>query len=159
MKILYLENSKDLDGFITKIKDVSNDDANFDPFLAPSLGYDFDHILLDIKSFSSFVFTSQNNVSEDFLFLNSLVIHKNSNKVEIGNKKITLTKREHDMLILLGSNYPRITSRDVLAVKIWGRYSNCMSNTIEVHLNKLRKKIGKDRIICIKGFGYKLNVD
>jgi len=156
MKILYLENNYDLDDFINKINDLHSDDAlNSSTFT----GYDFDHVLVNILSFEKIVKEFSKNTIDLFFDQGSLKIYKNLNKVILDDKDIYLSKKEYDLLVLLSSNYPRLVSKEVLALKIWRNRSDYMSNTLEVHLNKLRKKLGKNHIICVKGFGYRLNID
>ena len=72
-----------------------------------------------------------------------------------GTELIELPKKEFELLHLLISKPGKVFSRDEIFNKIWGVDVIVGNRTIEVHVRKLREKIGDDYIKTIKGIGYK----
>ena len=70
-------------------------------------------------------------------------------------KAINLPKKEFELLHYLASHPGKVYSRSVLLEKIWGTDVLVVDRTIDVHIRKLREKIGKKYIQTIKGVGYK----
>lgn len=68
---------------------------------------------------------------------------------------ITLPKKEFELLFFLASRPGKVFSREVLLEKIWGTDVHVVDRTIDVHIRKLREKIGKKYIKTLKGVGYK----
>lgn len=71
-----------------------------------------------------------------------------------GNK-YDLPKKEFELLYFLARNPEKIFSRDVLLNEVWGYDVNILSRTVDVHIRKIREKIGDSYIHTIKGVGYK----
>lgn len=70
-------------------------------------------------------------------------------------KPLNLPKKEFELLLFL-STYPgKVFSRDTLLEKIWGDKISVVDRTVDVHVRKLREKIGQEIIQTIKGVGYK----
>lgn len=69
---------------------------------------------------------------------------------------VTLTAKEYGILRLLDSQ-PRIFTREEIYNAVWGEGVVVGARTLDVHIRHLRSKIGEDKIITCKGFGYKLN--
>ena len=149
MKILYLEDNNDIDILISKLPSLHDDSSNY----VSSFSLPFDYVLVPIHSFTDFVETNVlNSATLDF---GDVVINNITNEVFVNNNKAVLSKREYDLLLYLASKSPGVISKDKLLTQVWHDYGNVMSNTVEVHINKLRKKIGKKYILCVKGFGYR----
>lgn len=72
-----------------------------------------------------------------------------------GEEDLTLAKKEFELLSLLMSKPGRVFTRDEILNKIWGTDVIVGSRTIDVHIRKLREKIGDDYIKTIKGIGYR----
>tara|TARA_Y100001933_G_C18834103_1_gene494690 strand:+ start:140 stop:808 length:669 start_codon:yes stop_codon:yes gene_type:complete len=70
-------------------------------------------------------------------------------------KEIQLPKKEFELLSLLLSNPNSVFRREVILNKVWGTEIIVGDRTIDVHIRKLREKIGDHRIVTIKGIGYK----
>jgi len=70
-------------------------------------------------------------------------------------KEIQLPKKEFELLSLLFSNPNSVFRREVILNKVWGTDIIVGDRTIDVHIRKLREKIGDDRIYTVKGIGYK----
>jgi len=70
-------------------------------------------------------------------------------------EKISLPKKEFQIISLLASTPNKVFSRDEIFQKIWGENIYVGDRTIDVHIRKIRKNIGEDIIKTIKGVGYK----
>lgn len=88
-----------------------------------------------------------------------LAIDKASYTVMIKEKKITLPKKEFQLLYFLAQNPNRVYSRDDLLQNIWGTDVYVLARTVDVHIRKVRKKIGEGFIKTIKGVGYKFDIN
>ena len=68
---------------------------------------------------------------------------------------IALPKKEFELLFFLASKPNKVFSREVLLEKIWGKDVYVVPRTIDVHVRKLREKLGEEYILTVKGVGYK----
>jgi len=84
-----------------------------------------------------------------------LVIHKDEFLVYQNDKPIELPKKEFELLYFLASRPGKVFSREVLLEKVWGADVFVVPRTIDVHIRKLREKLGEHYIQTIKGVGYK----
>lgn len=75
--------------------------------------------------------------------------------VRRGEDKIELAKKEFDLLTLLTSKPGKVFSRDEIFNRVWGTDVIVGNRTIDVHIRKLREKLGDHYIKTIKGIGYK----
>jgi len=75
--------------------------------------------------------------------------------VYYGEEAISLRKKEFELLHFLASQPGKVYSREVLLEKVWGTNVHVVDRTIDVHVRKLREKIGKDWIQTVQGVGYK----
>ncbi len=87
---------------------------------------------------------------------NNLIIDRNKYLVYLDNKEIVLPRKEFELLTLLNDNIDNVCTREDILSKIWGVDVVVGDRTIDVHIRKLREKIGDKRIKTIKGIGYKL---
>ena len=69
--------------------------------------------------------------------------------------KIILPKKEFELLFFLAQNPDQVFGRDDLLKNIWGSDVYVLARTVDVHIRKVREKIGDGFIITIKGVGYK----
>jgi len=94
----------------------------------------------------------------DRLRVGDLVINVPTRQVDIGGEAIELTKIEFDLLVLLVSNAPVVLEREVIHNRIWGYAEELGSNTLEVFVSQLRRKLeanGYPRILhTVRGVGY-----
>lgn len=72
-------------------------------------------------------------------------------------QEITLPRKEFELLNLLASKPGRVFKRDEILSKVWGNDTIVGDRTIDVHIRKLREKIGEDFFKTIKGIGYKFD--
>ncbi len=75
--------------------------------------------------------------------------------VECDGCEVVLPRKEFDLLELLYSSPGKLFSREEIYTRIWGTEVVVGDRTIDVHIRKLRQKIGEQRIVTIKGVGYK----
>lgn len=87
-----------------------------------------------------------------------LVIDRTSYTVRLNGKEINLPKKEFELLFFLAQNPNKVFSRDDLLQNIWGADVYVLSRTVDVHIRKVREKIGDDCIATVKGVGYKFNI-
>lgn len=71
--------------------------------------------------------------------------------------EIKLARKEFELLVLLASKSGKLFTREEIFNKVWGIELMISDRTIDVHIRKLREKIGDDYIQTVKGIGYKLN--
>lgn len=90
---------------------------------------------------------------------NNLIIDKSSYTVKIDNEVISLPKKEFELLHYFAENPRKIFSRDSLLDRVWGLDAQVLSRTVDVHIRKIREKIGENYITTIKGVGYKFEPD
>ena len=92
--------------------------------------------------------------------VNDLVIDCNEHRVYIKGKEIFLTKKENDILVLLVKYPNKIFSRDDILKLVWKNESFVLDRTVDVHIARLRKKMGNygDMIINRSGLTIRLDV-
>ena len=72
-----------------------------------------------------------------------------------GNEVLQLPKKEFELLALLMSKPGKVFLRDEIYARVWGNEVIVGDRTIDVHIRKLREKLGDDRIGTVKGMGYR----
>lgn len=76
-------------------------------------------------------------------------------QVFLGEESLDMPRKEFELLQLLASKPGKVFSRDSIMDRVWGTEVVVGGRTIDVHIRKIREKIGDDRIKTIKGVGYK----
>jgi len=94
----------------------------------------------------------------NLLSFGDLTIDKTSYTIIIKDKKITLPKKEFQLLYFLAQNPNKVFSRDDLLQNIWGTDVYVLARTVDVHIRKVREKIGEGFIRTVKGVGYKFEM-
>ena len=97
---------------------------------------------------------SENNYSK-ILDFGSLKINREKYLVVNNKNEILLPRKEFELLFLLGSKPEKVFTREEIMNKVWGSLDIVGDRTIDVHIRKLREKIGEKHIKTIKGVGYK----
>ncbi|ACU08226.1 Phosphate regulon transcriptional regulatory protein phoB [Flavobacteriaceae bacterium 3519-10] len=87
-----------------------------------------------------------------------LVIDKDNFRVSKSGQQFLLPKKEFDLLYLLASNTNKVFKREEILEKVWGNDVIVGERTIDVHIRRLREKLGIGTIQTLKGIGYKLVV-
>ena len=100
-------------------------------------------------------FQNKSKNEELLLVFDELVINTDEFKVTVKEKEVDLAKKEFELLMLLVSKPGKVFQREEILRKVWGKEVIVGDRTIDVHIRKLRKKIGKSYIKTLKGVGYK----
>ncbi len=87
--------------------------------------------------------------------LDNLIIDKDRYVVITDKEEVTLPKKEFELLSLLSSKPNKVFTRDEIFTQIWGNNVIVGDRTIDVHVRKIREKIGLKNIKTVKGVGYK----
>ena len=93
----------------------------------------------------------------DLIESKSLTIDRSGYKVIANNNDIFLPRKEFELLFLLASKPGKVFTRDEIMSKVWGSEVIVGDRTIDVHIRKLREKIGDLYFKTVKGVGYKFN--
>ena len=87
--------------------------------------------------------------------IGNLVIDKERYLIRIGEEEMVLPRKEFELLSLLVSKPGKVFTREEIYFSVWGENVVVGDRTIDVHIRKLREKIGNDHIKTLKGIGYK----
>ena len=99
---------------------------------------------------------SQEN--SNYIEIGDLIIDKDNFKVSKAKEEFLLPKKEFDLLYLLASNTEKVFKREEILERVWGNDVIVGERTIDVHIRRLREKLGINTIQTLKGIGYKLVV-
>ena len=91
--------------------------------------------------------------------LNNIIIDKEKYKVYISGNNLDLPRKEFELLYLLASKPDKVFKREKIMENVWGGEVVVGDRTIDVHIRKLREKLGDKYIKTIKGVGYKFVTD
>lgn len=119
------------------------------------------------KPVSTSVFVSKVNAlfrrvkkpQNEIISTNSLVIDPEKFLVEYEGREIVLAKKEFELLYLLASRPGRVFLRNEILSQVWGNDVIVGDRTIDVHIRKIRQKLGVDCITTVKGVGYKFELN
>jgi len=94
---------------------------------------------------------------DEKLKIGELEVDRATYRVKVGNKEVFFPRKEFELLYYLAKNPGRIFSRDALLNQIWGDGSYVKERTVDVHIFKIREKLGKlgERLETVKGVGYR----
>ena len=92
---------------------------------------------------------------EDIVKVGNIVINREEYKIVNNGEEIILPRKEFELLSLLTSKPNKVFKREVIFDKVWGNEVVVGGRTIDVHIRKLREKIGDDHFKTVKGVGYK----
>src|SRR5574344_896192 len=87
--------------------------------------------------------------------IGSLVIDRERYMITVANQEMVLPRKEFELLSLLASKPGKVFTREEIYSSVWGEQVIVGDRTIDVHIRKLREKIGDDHIKTLKGIGYK----
>ena len=84
-----------------------------------------------------------------------------ANRVTVDGEEISLTKKEFEILSLMSQASPNVLTRAEILGSVWGENEYVLDRTVDVHITRLRKKLGEYASIIVNrsGFGYYLNLD
>ena len=118
--------------------------------------FHFDELWLKINSLLRR--RTKDEANDDVLTIDNLVINKTRRVVSRGGMEINLTLKEFQLLLFLAEAQGRVLSKQEITEQVWEHNFNTNTNTVEVYINFLRKKIDKDfstKLIHTRsGFGY-----
>lgn len=97
----------------------------------------------------------QQSDDSDVHKVGNLVINREEYKVINNGQEMVLPRKEFELLALLTSKPDKVFKREVILEKVWGNEVVVGGRTIDVHIRKLREKIGDDHFKTVKGVGYK----
>ncbi|MBC3757007.1 response regulator transcription factor [Hyunsoonleella sp. SJ7] len=92
---------------------------------------------------------------KDTVKVGNLIINRDEYKISLKGKEIILPRKEFELLSLLASKPGKVFKRDEILDKVWGNEVVVGGRTIDVHIRKLREKIGDKSFKTVKGVGYK----
>lgn len=90
--------------------------------------------------------------------LGNLTINREEYKIAVGKEEMVLPRKEFELLALLASKPGKVFKREDILDRVWGNEVVVGGRTIDVHIRKLREKIGDERFKTVKGVGYKFVV-
>jgi two-component system alkaline phosphatase synthesis response regulator PhoP len=93
--------------------------------------------------------------ADSIVKIGDLIIYKDEYKITKKGEEITLPRKEFELLSLLVSKPGKVFKRDEILDKVWGNEVVVGGRTIDVHIRKLREKIGDKSFKTVKGIGYK----
>lgn len=93
---------------------------------------------------------------KDVITVGDVVINREEYKIVRNNQEIILPRKEFELFYLLATKPGKVFTREEILDKVWGNEVVVGGRTIDVHIRKLREKIGDDFFKTIKGVGYKI---
>lgn len=105
------------------------------------------------------LFRRMNDDSPGILKIGDIEIDREKFMVKVGDKKVILARKEFELLALLASKPGRVFLRNEILNQIWGTEVIVGDRTIDVHIRKIRAKLGMDCITTVKGVGYKFDLN
>ncbi len=87
-----------------------------------------------------------------------MIVDRETFLVYRGEQKIQLARKEFELLFLLAGKPGKVFTREFILEKVWGDEVLVVDRTIDVHIRKLREKLGDAYIGTVKGVGYKFEV-
>ena len=101
--------------------------------------------------------TSKTAANSNLIELGQLTIDREAYLIKHNGIDIQLPKKEFELLALLASKPGKVFTRDEILKSVWGDEVVVGDRTIDVHVRKLREKLGEDYIKTVKGVGYKFD--
>lgn len=98
---------------------------------------------------------SGQTVSGPVTEISGLIIDRNTYSLTQNGKELTLPKKEFELLAFLATKPGKVFTRDEILNRVWGSEVVVGDRTIDVHIRRLREKVGNNVIRTIKGVGYK----
>lgn len=95
------------------------------------------------------------SAAEDIVKVGNIVINREEYKIVNNGVELVLPRKEFELLSLLTSKPNKVFKREVILDRVWGNEVVVGGRTIDVHIRKLREKIGEEHFKTIKGVGYK----
>jgi two-component system alkaline phosphatase synthesis response regulator PhoP len=93
--------------------------------------------------------------SQQIIKLGNITINREEYKIFVDTQEMVLPRKEFELLSLLASKPGKVFKREDILDRVWGNDVVVGGRTIDVHIRKLREKIGEQKFKTIKGVGYK----
>lgn len=106
----------------------------------------------------SALFRRLNKTQVRILQVGNITIDPEQYIVKVGEQDIVLAKKEFELLYLLAIKPGRVFLRNEILNQVWGNEVIVGDRTIDVHIRKIRQKLGVDCITTVKGVGYKFEL-
>jgi len=100
----------------------------------------------------------ENSEGQGSTTIGNIIINREEYYVQKNQQKIVLPRKEFELLALLTSKPGKVFKREVILEKVWGSDVIVGGRTIDVHIRKLREKIGDEYFKTVKGVGYKFTL-
>jgi two-component system OmpR family response regulator len=92
----------------------------------------------------------------DRLYLGDLLVDVATRRVVVGTEELSLSRQEFDLLVYLVNHADRVVNYEELWKMVWRYDGPVDKGTIQKALSRLRKKVGGERVVCVRGEGYRL---
>jgi DNA-binding response OmpR family regulator len=99
------------------------------------------------------------SVKSNEICIGNISIDTVAQQVTVDGKEVELARREYMLLKSLMENSGRVQTRSALETRLYSWGEEVSSNAVEVHIHRLRKKLGNEFIKTIRGVGYKINAE
>jgi len=96
-----------------------------------------------------------NTPEKNIVEIGDIIINRDEYKISNQGNEMTLPRKEFELLSLLTSEPNKVFKRDDILNTVWGNEVVVGGRTIDVHIRKLREKLGDDKFKTVKGVGYK----
>lgn len=100
----------------------------------------------------------EEDAKSDVLTVGNIEVNREEYKIIQDGKEIVLPRKEFELFYLLATKPGKVFKREEILDKVWGNEVVVGGRTIDVHIRKLREKIGDDLFKTIKGVGYKIEI-
>jgi DNA-binding response OmpR family regulator len=120
--------------------------------------FDIREVLVRVKSLLRRLSNQQEKLIDEIFWISNLSINRKNREVAINGRALNLTLKEFDLLFLLLQHFDRVFTRDELLELVWGIEYIGGTRTVDIHIRRLRQKLGKPYDSLIKtlhGIGYK----
>ena len=97
----------------------------------------------------------EDSTNDNVVKIGDLIINREEYKILKGKEEILLPRKEFELLSLLASKPGKVFKREDILDRVWGNEVVVGGRTIDVHIRKLREKLGDKRFQTVKGVGYK----
>jgi two-component system alkaline phosphatase synthesis response regulator PhoP len=100
----------------------------------------------------------EETAASENLNVGGIIINREEYKIVMQDQELVLPRKEFELFYLLASKPGKVFKREDILDKVWGSEVIVGGRTIDVHIRKLREKIGEDLFKTIKGVGYKFEI-